>query len=40
MCQNMARLKELRLAKETQDTRTDIAKANQSAKPKSKKRFR
>jgi hypothetical protein len=38
--QNMARLKELRLAKETQETRTEIAKANRSARPSSKKRFR
>ncbi len=38
--QNMARLKELRLVKEAQETRTEISKANQSAGPKPKKRFR
>lgn len=38
--QNMARLKALRLAKETQEIRTEISKANQSASPNSKKRFR
>jgi hypothetical protein len=38
--QNMARLKELRLVKEAQETRTEISKANQSARPKPKKRFR
>jgi hypothetical protein len=38
--QNMARLKELRLANEAQEARTEISKANQSARSKPKKRFR
>jgi len=38
--QNMARLKELRSAKEAQEARTEISKASQSAGPKPKKRFR
>jgi hypothetical protein len=38
--QNMARLKELRLANEAQEARTQISKANQSARSKPKKRFR
>ena len=37
---NMARLRELRLAKEAQDVRTEILAGNQPAKPKPKKRFR
>ncbi|WFU45829.1 transcriptional regulator (plasmid) [Bradyrhizobium sp. CB82] len=37
--QNMARLKELRLAKEAQEARTEISKANQRPAPKPK-RFR
>jgi hypothetical protein len=36
---NMARLRELRLAKESQEVRTEFSAANQS-KPKPKKRFR
>jgi len=36
---NMARFKELRLIKEAQEARTEISKANQSARPKPKKRF-
>ena len=36
---NMARLRELRLAKEAQEVRTEISAANQS-KPKPKNRFR
>ena len=35
---NMARLRELRLAKEAQEVRTETS--NQPTKPKSKKRFR
>jgi len=38
--QNMARLRELRLAKEAQELRTEISKATQHARPKPKKRFR
>jgi hypothetical protein len=38
--QNMARLRELRLAKEAQEVRTEISTGNQPTKPKSKKRFR
>lgn len=38
--QNMARLKELRLVREAQEARTTISKANRSAGPKPKKRFR
>ena len=38
--QIMARLKELRSAKEAQEARTEISKASQSAGPKPKKRFR
>ena len=38
--ENMARLRELRLAKEAQEVRTEIAKENQSAKTKQRKRFR
>jgi hypothetical protein len=38
--QNMTRLKELRLAKEAQEARTEISKANQSARSTPKKRFR
>lgn len=38
--QNMARLKELRLVREAQEARTEISKANRSAGPKPKKRFR
>jgi hypothetical protein len=38
--QNMARLRELRLAKEAQELRTEISKTNQHARPKPKKRFR
>src|SRR6516162_703381 len=37
---NMARLRELRLAKEAQEVRTDISAGNQPAKAKPKKRFR
>jgi hypothetical protein len=37
---NMARLRELRLAKEAQEVRTEILKGNQPAKPKPKKRLR
>jgi hypothetical protein len=37
---NMARLRELRLAKEAQEVRTEISTGNQPAKPKPKKRFR
>jgi hypothetical protein len=37
---NMARLRELRLAKEAQEVRTEILSANQPAKPKPRKRFR
>jgi hypothetical protein len=36
---NMARLRELRLAKEAQEIRTEISAANQP-KPKTKKRFK
>ena len=36
--QNMARLRELRLAKQAQEVRTEISTANQSTKAKSKKR--
>jgi hypothetical protein len=36
--QNMARLRELRLAKEAQETRTEISTAKQPAKTKSKNR--
>jgi hypothetical protein len=38
--QNMARLRELRLAKEAQEVRTEIATGNQPAKAKPKKRFK
>jgi hypothetical protein len=38
--QNMARLRELRLAKEAQTVQKEIATVNQSAKAKPKKRFR
>jgi hypothetical protein len=38
--QNMARLRELRLAKEAQEVRTEISTGNKAAKPKPKKRFR
>ncbi|GLR90830.1 hypothetical protein GCM10007857_75460 [Bradyrhizobium iriomotense] len=38
--QNMARLRELRLAKEAQELRTETSKTNQHARPKPKKRFR
>jgi outer membrane PBP1 activator LpoA protein len=38
--QNMARLKALRLARETQEIRTEISEANQPSRPNSKKRFR
>jgi hypothetical protein len=38
--ENMARLRELRLAKEAEVTRTEIIAANQPAKAKSKRRFR
>ena len=34
--ENMARLRELRVAKEAQEARTEISKANQPAGPKSK----
>jgi hypothetical protein len=37
---NMARLRELRLAKEAQEVRTEILTGNQPAKLKPKKRFR
>jgi hypothetical protein len=37
---NMARLRELRLAKEAQEVRTEILTGNQPAKPKPKRRFR
>ena len=37
---NMARLRELRLAKEAQEVRTEIATGNKPAKAKPKKRFR
>jgi hypothetical protein len=37
---NMARLRELRLAKVAQEVRTEILSANQPAKPKLKRRFR
>ena len=37
---NMARLRELRLAKEAQEVRTEIATENKPAKAKPKKRFR
>jgi hypothetical protein len=37
---NMERLRELRLAKEAQEVRTEISTGNQQAKPKPKKRFR
>ena len=37
---NMERLRELRLAKEAQEVRTEILRGNQPAKPKPKKRFR
>jgi hypothetical protein len=37
---NMARLRELRLAKEAQEARTKISANNQPTKPKSKRRFR
>jgi hypothetical protein len=36
----MARLRELRLAKEAQEVRSEISTGNQPAKPKSKRRFR
>ena len=36
--ENMARLREQRLAKEAQEVRTDIAKENQSVKTKPRKR--
>ena len=36
---NMARLRELRLAKEAQEVRTKISANNQPIKPKSKRRF-
>ena len=39
-CLNMARLRELRLAKEAQEVRTEIYANSQPTKPKSKKRFR
>ena len=38
--QNMARLRELRLAKEAREVRTEISTGSQPAKPKPKKRFR
>ena len=38
--ENMARLRELRLAKEAETARTEIATGSQSAKAKPKKRFR
>ena len=37
---NMARLRELRLAKEAQEVRTEIPAGNKPAKAKPKKRFR
>ena len=37
---NMARLRELRRAKDAQEVRTEILTGNQPAKPKPKKRFR
>jgi hypothetical protein len=37
---NMARLRELRRAKEAQEARTEISAANQPTKPKRKRRFR
>jgi hypothetical protein len=37
---NMARLRELRRAKEAQEIRTEISATNQPAKAKPKKRFR
>ena len=37
---NMARLRELRLAKEAQEVRTEISAGNQPTKSKPKKRFR
>ena len=37
--QNMARLRELRLAKEAQEVRTEISAGNQPTKAKPKKRF-
>jgi hypothetical protein len=38
--ENMKRLRELRLAKEVQEVRTEISTRNQPAKAKPKKRFR
>lgn len=38
--ENMARLRELRLAKEAEGARTEIVAANQPAKAKSKRRLR
>ena len=38
--ENMARLRELRLAKEAQEVRTEISASNQPTKPKSKRRNR
>jgi hypothetical protein len=38
--QNMARLRELRLAKEAQEVRTEISAGNQPTKAKPKKRLR
>ena len=38
--ENMARLRELRLAKEAEAGRTEISKGNRPAKAKPKKRFR
>jgi hypothetical protein len=35
--ENMARLRELRLAKEAQEVRTEISASNQTTKPKSKR---
>ena len=37
---NMERLRELRLAKEAQEVRTEILTGNQPVRPKPKKRFR
>jgi hypothetical protein len=37
---NMARLRELRLAKDAQEVRTEISANNQTAKAKPQKRFR
>jgi hypothetical protein len=37
---NMVRLRELRLAKEAQEVRTEISANSQPTKPKSKRRFR